>query len=47
MSEDTKSQSVENQPKAYVEQPVVEKATSTEVATDSQNTDIDHPTMVS
>jgi hypothetical protein len=43
MSEDTKSQSVENQPKAYVEQPVVEKATSTEVATDSQNTDIESP----
>ena len=43
MSEDTKSQSVETQPKAYVEQPLVEKSTSTEVATDSQNTDIESP----
>tara|TARA_X000001388_G_scaffold74856_1_gene68564 strand:- start:1006 stop:1593 length:588 start_codon:yes stop_codon:yes gene_type:complete len=43
MSEDTNTQSVENQPKAYVEQPVVEKATSTEMATDSQNTDIESP----
>ena len=43
MSEDTNTQSVENQPKAYVEQPVVEKATSTEMATDSQNTDIELP----
>jgi len=43
MSEETKKQSVENQPKAYVEQPVVEKSTSTEVATNSQNTDIESP----
>ncbi len=43
MSEETKSQSVENQPKPYVEQPVVEKQTSTEVATDSQNNDIELP----
>ena len=37
MSEDTNTQSVENQPKAYVERPVVEKPVSTEVATESQN----------
>lgn len=43
MSEEKSTQSVETQPKAYVEQPVVEKATSTEVATDSQNTDIELP----
>jgi hypothetical protein len=43
MSEETKSQSVETQPKPYVEQPVVEKQTSTEVATDSQNNDIELP----
>ena len=43
MSEETKSQSVETQPKPYVEQPVVEKQTSTEVATDSQNNDIEFP----
>ena len=43
MSEDTKTQSVENQPKAYVEQPLVEKSTSTEVATDSQKNDIELP----
>ena len=34
---------METQPKAYVEQPLVEKSTSTEVATDSQNTDIESP----
>tara|TARA_Y100000593_G_scaffold45688_1_gene86875 strand:- start:124 stop:708 length:585 start_codon:yes stop_codon:yes gene_type:complete len=43
MSEETKSQSAETQPKPYVEQPVVEKQTSTEVATDSQNNDIELP----
>ena len=43
MSEDNNTQSVENQPKAYVEQPVVEKSTSTEVAPDSQNNDIELP----
>ena len=43
MSEEVKSQSVETQPKPYVEQPVVEKQTSTEVATDSQNNDIELP----
>ena len=37
MSEETNTQSVENQPKAYVERPVVEKPVSTEVATESQN----------
>ena len=43
MSEETKSQEVKTEPKAYVEQPVVEKATSTEVAPDSQNNDIELP----
>ena len=43
MSEDTKSQSVEPQPKAYVEQPVVENSTSTEVATKSQEPDTEQP----
>lgn len=43
MSEDTNTQSVENQPKAYVEQPLVEKSTSTEVATDSQNDSVEQP----
>ena len=42
MSEDN-TQSVENQPKAYVERPVVEKPTSTEVATQSQEKDLDIP----
>tara|TARA_Y100000593_G_scaffold94843_1_gene196536 strand:- start:1412 stop:1996 length:585 start_codon:yes stop_codon:yes gene_type:complete len=41
MSEETKSQSVETQPKPYVEQPVVEKQTSTEVAPDSQNNSVE------
>ena len=43
MSEDTKSQSVETQPKAYVEQPLVEKSTSTEVAPKSQEAEIELP----
>ena len=43
MSEEVKSQSVETQPKAYKEQPLVEKSTSTEVATDSQKNDIELP----
>jgi len=43
MSEDTQSQSADNQSKAYVEQPLVEKSTSTEVATDSQNNDLEIP----
>ena len=43
MSEEVKSQSAETQPKPYVEQPVVEKQTSTEVAPDSQNNDIELP----
>lgn len=43
MSEDTNTQSVETQPKAYVEQPLVEKSTSTEVAPESQNNDIELP----
>ena len=43
MSEETKSQEVKTEPKAYVEQPVVEKQTSTEMATDSQNNDIELP----
>ena len=43
MSEDTNTQSVETQPKAYVEQPLVEKSTSTEVATQSRETDIEQP----
>ena len=41
MSEEVKSQSVETQPKAYKEQPVVEKAISTEVATDSQDNPVE------
>ena len=41
MSEEVKSQSVETQPKAYKEQPVVEKAISTEVATDSQDNSVE------
>ena len=43
MSEEQNTQSVENQPKAYVERPVVEKPTSTEVATQSQEKDLDIP----
>ena len=43
MSEETQSQSADNQSKAYVEQPVVEKATSTEMATDSQKNDLELP----
>ena len=43
MSEETQSQSADNQSKAYVEQPLVEKSTSTEVATDSQNNDLEIP----
>ena len=43
MSEDTNTQSVENQPKAYVEQPLVEKSTSTEVAPKSQEAEIEQP----
>jgi hypothetical protein len=43
MSEENKSQEVKPEPKAYVEQPVVEKPTSTEVAPDSQNNDLELP----
>jgi hypothetical protein len=43
MSEETNSQSVETQPKSYVERPVVEKQTSTEVAPQSQETDVELP----
>ena len=43
MSEETKSQNVETQSKPYVEQPVVEKQTSTEMATKSQEADIELP----
>jgi len=42
MSEE-QTQNVEPQPKAYVERPVVEKNTSTEVATQSQEADLDIP----
>ena len=41
MPEDTNTQSVDKQPEAYVEQPPVEKAVSTEVATDSQTNDVE------
>ena len=43
MSEENSTQEVEKQPKARVEKPLVDKSTSTEVATDSQNTDIESP----
>ncbi len=43
MSQETNTQSVENQPKAYVERPVVEKPISTEVAPQSQEKDIELP----
>jgi hypothetical protein len=43
MSQDNNTQEVKTEPKAYVEQPVVEKSTSTEVAPNSQNTDIELP----
>tara|TARA_R110002012_G_scaffold76286_3_gene192604 strand:+ start:2880 stop:3467 length:588 start_codon:yes stop_codon:yes gene_type:complete len=43
MSEDNTTQVAEPQPKAYVEQPVVEKPISTEVATKSQDADIESP----
>ena len=43
MSEDNKSQSVKPEPEAYVEQPLVEKASSTEVATQSQDNTVDQP----
>ena len=43
MPEDTNTQSVETQPKSYVERPVVEKPISTEVATQSQEADIETP----
>ena len=43
MPEDTNTQSVETQPKSYVERPVVEKPISTEVAPQSQETDIETP----
>jgi len=43
MSEDNKSQSVKPEPEAYVEQPLVEKASSTEVATQSQDNSTDQP----
>ena len=37
---------MEPQPKAYVEQPLVEKSISTEVATDSQNDSVEQPDYV-
>ena len=43
MSEEQKSQEVKTEPKAYVEQPLVEKPISTEVATDSQTDDLETP----
>ena len=43
MSEDNNTQEVKQEPKAYTEQPLVEKAISTEMATDSQNNDIESP----
>ena len=43
MSEETSTQQAENQPKAYAERPVVEKQTSAEVATQSQEKDLDIP----
>ena len=43
MPEDTNTQSVETQPKSYVERAVVEKPISTEVATQSQEADIATP----
>jgi|TARA_R110000824_G_C14931687_1_gene648822 hypothetical protein len=43
MSEENITQSVETQPKPYVERPVVEKPTSTEVAPQSQETDVELP----
>ena len=43
MSEDQNTQEVKPEPKAYVEQPMVEKQTSTEVATKSQEADIEIP----
>ena len=43
MSEEQNTQNVETQPKAYVERPVVEKPTSTEVAPKSQEKDIELP----
>ena len=43
MSEEQTTQSVETEPKAYVEQPLVEKPISTEVATDSQTDDLETP----
>ena len=42
MSEE-QSQSVQNQPKEYVERPMVEKPISTEVATESQEAPIESP----
>ena len=43
MSEDKNTQSVETQPKSYVERPVVEKPISTEVAPQSQKADTETP----
>jgi len=43
MSDEQITQSVEPQPKAYVERPVVEQKTSTESANQSQDADIDIP----
>lgn len=43
MSEDNNTQSVETEPKAYVEQPLVEKPISTEVATESQTNESESP----
>ena len=41
MSQDNNTQEVKLEPKAYVEQPVVEKAISTEMATNSQDNSVD------
>ena len=41
MSEDNNTQEVKQEPKAYTEQPLVEKAISTEMATNSQDDSVD------
>ena len=43
MSEDKNTQSVKPEPEAYVEQPLIEKAASTEMATQSQDNSTDQP----
>ena len=45
MSEDNNTQSVETEPKAYVEQPLVEKPISTDVATESQTNESESPVV--